>query len=984
MRGAIAAFALIVIAALWAGVVTITAHDWQFASAEAMKANANLARALEEHTVRTLKSVDQISLMIKQQYERHGRQFDLARYFRDAQLDPRLFVNAVITDPRGDVVLGSTPGFKVVNLADRAHIRVHVAADSGRLHIGAPVVARVAQRSTIPVTRRINNPDGSYGGVVGVAIDPFYFSQFYLQVDLGAHGVAALVGNDGVLRASAANIGPEARQDFDTGPLLAHALKNDHGSYVSTATAGGEVRRILSYRALGDYPLIIAVGVAEETALAEVAQRARDYYLGATLVTLLLLAVAWWLMAAALREQKIRGTLQADRERLAAQQAALSGLIGMQNVPGAEPFADFTRRVARALAVERVSIWRLADGGGTLACVHEYSARTDGAQAGRRLSAAECPRFFAALAADGIIAADDAVRDARTAQLADRMLRPQNIGALMGVPFHVFGRTAGFLCCEHAVAPRHWTVDEQTFALAAASLAALTYERAERRQTQAALDESRQRQATLLESMPDPAWLKDRDGCYVAVNQSWLSRNRLTRENVIGRHDHDFFPAALAADIEAEDARIMQSGAEMRLERLRGVDADARWVDVIKTPILRESGEIGGIVGISRDVTARRAAETAVRESEVRLKAIMDHSATPICLQDLAGRYLMVNRVYAEMAGLRPEEFAGKRAEEVFAGQPDGKMDAVMAKVRAARAAMMVEETVQTPAGPHVYLAVKFPLLDGAGEPYAIGSISTDITQRQHDEELVRHVNRELAQKAAALTAANQQLESFAFSVSHDLRAPLRHISGYVGFLQERSGAQLDNESQRYLNRIARATERLGMLIDDLLAFSRTGRAEMLMANVDLDALARDVAGECQAYAPQRGIDWKIGALPLVTGDRALLRQVLVNLVDNAIKYSGTREHASIEIGSTHGKDGETVVYVRDNGVGFDMQYAHKLFGVFQRLHRADEFEGTGIGLANVRQIVERHGGRVWAEGVPNQGATFFFALTAVGRARHG
>ncbi len=246
--------------------------------------------------------------------------------------------------------------------------------------------------------------------------------------------------------------------------------------------------------------------------------------------------------------------------------------------------------------------------------------------------------------------------------------------------------------------------------------------------------------------------------------------------------------------------------------------------------------------------------------------------------------------------------------------------------------------------------------------------IRHDITER-------RRVAAELRRRGELLEAANKELEAFSYSVSHDLRAPLRHIDGYTALLEKSAGPALDEKARRYLQTISQSARRMGQLIDDLLVFSRMGRAEMLRTTVDLDQLVKNVLHDLRHDLQGRAISWTIEPLPQVQGDPSMLRQVLVNLISNAIKFTGTRALAKIEIGCDRSRPDEVVIFVRDNGVGFDMQYAGKLFGVFQRLHRTDEFEGTGIGLANVRRIVHRHGGRTWAEGALDQGATFYFSL---------
>ena len=242
-------------------------------------------------------------------------------------------------------------------------------------------------------------------------------------------------------------------------------------------------------------------------------------------------------------------------------------------------------------------------------------------------------------------------------------------------------------------------------------------------------------------------------------------------------------------------------------------------------------------------------------------------------------------------------------------------------------------------------------------------------------DRLNRELEQRIAERTADLAAANKELEAFSYSVSHDLRAPLRHIDGYLGMLKERIATTLDEESRRYMTAISTAARRMGILIDDLLSFSRMGRAEMVKAKVNLGRLVHEVLQEFEPETKGRVIDWRIGELPVVSADRAMLRVVLVNLISNALKFTQPRERAEIEIGCMPDRETEIIVFVRDNGAGFDMRYVDKLFGVFQRLHGVEEFEGTGIGLANVRRVIDRHGGRTWADGKVDGGATFCFSL---------
>ena len=248
-------------------------------------------------------------------------------------------------------------------------------------------------------------------------------------------------------------------------------------------------------------------------------------------------------------------------------------------------------------------------------------------------------------------------------------------------------------------------------------------------------------------------------------------------------------------------------------------------------------------------------------------------------------------------------------------------------------------------------------------------------TVRRHVEENLRNAREELANRAAQLEATNKELEAFTYSVSHDLRAPLRHVAGYAELLRKHAASGLDDKGQRYIKSILESAKKMGSLIDDLLGFSRIGRAETKKTAVDLEKLAREVVAEFGQETSGRNVTWKIGALPVCYGDRSMLKLALVNLISNAVKFTRMRSPAEIEIGCSRANTHEPEMFVRDNGAGFDMQYANKLFGVFQRLHLSEDFEGTGIGLATVQRIVHRHGGKIRAEGAVEKGATFYFSL---------
>jgi signal transduction histidine kinase len=276
-----------------------------------------------------------------------------------------------------------------------------------------------------------------------------------------------------------------------------------------------------------------------------------------------------------------------------------------------------------------------------------------------------------------------------------------------------------------------------------------------------------------------------------------------------------------------------------------------------------------------------------------------------------------------------------------------------------------------------IALAGKEPgyTLDDQDDVEALSVAFIETLNRRRAEKRIEELNTELNRHLLLAETANKELEGFSYSVSHDLRAPLRHITGFVELLNKRDMEGLDEKSRHYLRVISESAQKMGVLIDDLLAFSRMGRAEMMRTRIDLGSLVLEVVDDLKEEAGGRDIVWEIAPLPLVEGDAAMLRQVLANLVSNALKFTLTRPQARIEIGAVTDQPRETLFYVRDNGVGFDMKYVDKLFGLFQRLHAQEEFAGTGVGLANVQHIIHRHGGRAWAEGTVDGGATFWFAL---------
>jgi PAS domain S-box-containing protein len=366
--------------------------------------------------------------------------------------------------------------------------------------------------------------------------------------------------------------------------------------------------------------------------------------------------------------------------------------------------------------------------------------------------------------------------------------------------------------------------------------------------------------------------------------------------------------------------------------------------------------------------------ETEVAE-RTQQASLLNLTHDTIFVRDMSDIITYWNRGAQELYGWTAEEAFGKRAHQLLQTVFPMPIDEIRAELlRADRWEGELEKTKAD--GTQVVVASRWSLRrDLQKRAVAILETNNDITERKRTEEKIRKLNEDLEERTAELEAINKELEAFAYSISHDLRAPLRHMAGYTELLQKNASSILDEKSRRYMTMILESAKRMGDLIDDLLAFSRIGRAETRMTMVSLEQLVKEALSEVQQETDGRNMDWKIGALPNLYGDRSMLRVVLVNLVSNAVKFTRTRPQPEIEIGCADGEEDEIVVFIRDNGVGFEMKYVNKLFGVFQRLHRAEEFEGTGIGLATVQRIIHRHGGKVWAEGLVDRGATFYFSV---------
>ncbi|MBE9178984.1 PAS domain S-box protein [Oculatella sp. LEGE 06141] len=494
----------------------------------------------------------------------------------------------------------------------------------------------------------------------------------------------------------------------------------------------------------------------------------------------------------------------------------------------------------------------------------------------------------------------------------------------------------------------------------------------------ALLQLSEDRYRRLIDTANEGIWTLDVDGRIDYANQRISQMLGYSIPEMLGRSSLDFVDQAFRPLLQASLEQWQQGHAKQHDLQLHRFDGAVLWAIASISPIVSSTGKRLGTLIMIMDVTKRKQAEESLKESQALFESFMSYSPVTAFIKDEIGRYLYVNRQIETLFQRDMADWIGKTDAELFPTQPTQQWHDNDVRVLTTGKMLETVETVLLDDGEHSYISLKFPLKTQSGQKL-LGGISIDITERQQFEAKIRQFNQTLEsrvkERTAQLEAANQELESFSYSVSHDLRAPLRHISGFVELLQKQlRSAPLDEASDRYLKIIAATTKHAGTLIDDLLAFSRMGRAEIRHTVIDMDQLVKEVQQDIKQDINDRSVCWQVEPLPQIQGDPSMLRLVLHNLLENAVKYTRQCDRAKIMIGSTVNEQ-DVIFFVQDNGVGFDEQYTHKLFGIFQRLHSDPQFEGTGIGLANVRRIIHRHGGQTWAKGEVGKGATFYFSL---------
>jgi PAS domain S-box-containing protein len=703
------------------------------------------------------------------------------------------------------------------------------------------------------------------------------------------------------------------------------------------------------------------------------------------------------LEASAVARQQLEDVLQSNRNKLLKQNEALFYLtkttLEKENLE--QSLQLLTEKTAEVFEIERVSIWLFDEEKTYISCIEVFERPQGTHSYGMKLYKKDYPTYFSALETDGIIDATDALSDPRTKEYSRSYLTPLGITSMLDAPIHTENKLTGLLCNETLGQPKRWTIEEQSFAAAVTEIIAITIETFNRKKVaeQLILSESTFRNAFEFSGIgmalvsPEGKWMK--------VNKELCNIVGYSAEELLTKTFQDItHPDDLNADLKLVDETLKgERDAYKMAKRYFHKNGSIIWINLTVSLVRDKENKPLFFISQIEDVTGRKKTERDLELALSLTRATIESTADGILVVDIYGNITDYNQQFVKLwhvpasvietkdrfkllehvkrQVVNPDAFE-PRIKDIYAHPTDESQDILnfvdgRICARYSKPQMLENEII--------------------GRVWSF----RDITKQKHAEAVIKKMNADLESRVTLRTEqvnklneklqaniqnlelANKDLESFSYSVSHDLRAPLRAINGFATLLRQKN-TELDTESQQFLTTITNNAQKMSHLIEDLLSFSRLGKKELKKTDLDMNALVQDVLSGINIHEWNSNTKLSVGNMLPATGDEILIKQVFFNLISNSVKYSRTKENPLIEIGS-HAGESENIYFVKDNGVGFSMEYYDKLFVAFQRMHSAEQFEGTGVGLAIVHRIIMKHGGRVWAEAVENEGATFYFTL---------
>lgn len=886
----------------------------------------SLSRVISEQTARTLQSADQalkLSIVRLESLRRSGQLDEAsARATLREGLQDLPFLRALwVVDRSGRIVMDSEPGHIGMDISDRPYVQAYARAPQTSFFIGPILRSRTNGAWMVSVARPIRNPDGSLREIIAGAVEPAYFERLWQGIDLGPSGAIVLYSRAGQLLARSPASEALLGKDFSSASIFReHLPRSPHGTFIRESGSEGE-SRMVAYRQLEVYPeLVVAVGSSYREMLAP--WRRFAVLTTAVWTAAVLVALA---LTVQLRRQARRSEQTEVRFRQLAQ--AMPQIVFVAGVTGGVQFINHRWAEVTGCAIEEAlgNGWRQlvhpADLPRMMKRLQKALGRQREVQFEHRLRYGDGSYRWQLLRAVPVAAPDESlVTWFGTATDIDALKQAEDRLRSQAEQLHMASRLTRM---------GHWRADLGTQRVSLSAEA-----------------------ASLMELPPDSE----------PTLQEFFAR---------------LAPSSLGHAVTVVDACV-QRGEPFDTElELKSASGRQVWLRSVGEPVRDAAGKVVGIQGAQQDITLRvlmmeeirrlnatleeRIAERTAQLSrqDALFRTLAEQAPLPFWTVDPQGRVMFLSRAWYELAGGAPPQWQGLEWLDLV--HPDDREAVRQNWQRSAAAGEPYTGTRRLRARDGTYHTTSYravPVRDEHGQVLLWVGTDTDITDLMANQE--------------ALRLANRQLEAFSYSVSHDLQSPLQRVGSYARLLGDELAAMPEGRAQHYLARIQANADEMAQLIQGLLALAHVSELEIIRAPVNLSDMATEILERLQAEDPQRQVQWRVDPGLAAVGDVRLVRSVLENLIGNAWKFSARTPAAHLHVGGT-GEPG--VFYVQDNGAGFDMAYADRLFGTFQRLHSPDEFPGTGIGLATVARAVSRHGGRVWARSTPGEGATFFFTL---------